>query len=63
MAIKLVRIFKISTETATDGSPWRSYKVAAESADAAIKDVKRRFSKAIEERLLSIEMLASAQEE
>lgn len=50
-----MRIYKINIEHKTDGFNWRDVKVAARTAEEAIKKV--RF--ASYERLESIELLAS----
>ena len=52
-----VRIFLITTESRSWGLNWASYKIAARTADEAIKKAKKEFSS--RERLQEIELLAS----
>lgn len=55
----MIRIFEVTTETGTDNGNWGVYRVAAKTADEAIKKATKRFSEAIEERLLGVILLAS----
>lgn len=52
-----VDIYKVHTAHIRWGNNWSSYKVAARSADEAIRKVKREFIRG--ERLESLELLAS----
>jgi len=53
-----MRIFKILTEHKRWGTNWSSYKVAARTAEEAIRKVKKEFCSG--ERVQAVEFLASA---
>lgn len=54
-----IRIYEIGTEIENEGKLWSTVNVAAKNADAAIEKVKKHFSKALGEQLLSVKLLAS----